>query len=402
MPRSYLPVYHAKAKCLLFIGGMLFIYLLDNLSVSKYIGYAIYTFLIKPMLWIALTVIIRVLPASRPKSPLKLRENIYHWAFILAAINLIISMAGGLIDGFGKSPYSHTFTGILLNVLMVGSMLTGREAARDFIVNHLTQQERFSVFITISLLTTMLGYPVYRFTALKSGEDALKFIAQYVAPDFSQNLLATFLAFLGGWMPSLLYMGTLQAFHWLFPVLPNLKWITAALIGMMCPAFSLSALQNIFLKETHALRKSKEKGEGTIGWIITSIVSIGIIWFAVGVFPIYPSVIATGSMEPIIKPGDMLLVEKITTEQEIRNLAEGDIIQFKYENVLISHRIVEVINKDNSLCFRTKGDNNSSADLYLVKPEDTRGKIVYILPKAGWPTLLFKKREERPLEAAEF
>lgn len=206
MPRNYLPVYHSKAKCLLFIGGMLFIYLMDNLSVSRYIGYEIYTFLLKPVIWIGMAIIIRVLPASRPKSPLKLRENIYLWAFILAAINIIISMAGGLIDGFEKSPYSHTFKGILLNVLMVGSMLMGREAARDFIVNHLIRQERFSVFIIISLLTTMLGYPIYRFTSLKSSEEALKFIAQYVAPDFSQNLLATFLAYLGGWMPSLLYM----------------------------------------------------------------------------------------------------------------------------------------------------------------------------------------------------
>lgn len=402
MPRSYLPAGHSKTKCLLFIGGMLFIYLLDNLSVSRYIGYDTYTFILKPVLWITLAVIIRVLPASRPKGPLKLRENIVLWAFILAAVNLIISLAGGLIDGFGKSPYSHTFTGMLLNILMVGSMLSGREAARDFLVNHITRQERFSVFIAFSIFFTMLGYPVYRFTALKSGEEALKFIAQYVAPDFSQNLLATFLAFLGGWMPSLLYMGILQAFHWLSPVLPNLKWITAALIGMMCPVFSLSALQNLYLKETHALKKTKEKGEGTIGWIVTSIVSIGIIWFAVGVFPVYPSVIATGSMEPDIQPGDMLLIDKITNEQELRQLAKGDIIQFKYENVLISHRIVEVVYDDNTLRFRTKGDNNSSADRYLVKPEDIKGKIAYILPKVGWPTLLIKKREERPLEAAEY
>ena len=51
--------------------------------------------------------------------------------------------------------------------------------------------------------------------------------------------------------------------------------------------------------------------------------SVAIIWFAVGLFPLYPSVILTGSMEPDIMPGDVVLVAKW-----IVTLLRSDIIVF--------------------------------------------------------------------------
>ena len=49
--------------------------------------------------------------------------------------------------------------------------------------------------------------------------------------------------------------------------------------------------------------------------ILTGVTGVLIIWFAVGLFPIYPSVIITGSMEPLIKPGDIVLLKKTDGER---------------------------------------------------------------------------------------
>src|SRR5690606_32721854 len=104
---------------------------------------------------------------------------------------------------------------------------------------------------------------------------------------------------LGGPVLSIIYLGIIQGFHWLSPILTDLKWITTALVGILCPVFFLISLQTIYLSHTKQLKKREQADENPIGWAITSVLSIAIIWFAVGVFPIYPSVIATGSMEPM-------------------------------------------------------------------------------------------------------
>lgn len=399
--KDYLPVKSSKSRCLLLIGGMIFIYLLDNLSLGKYISHEAYYYIIKPALWLLIGFVVWLFPRPRFKTSLKQKDNIIMWGLIFGIISVLITFCAGFIDGFGNSPYSHSLIGMLLNISVIGSKLFGMESARGFIVNNMKKEERYIVFITLALFTTLFNYPVSRFIDLKNTEETVKLFAQYIAPEFCQNLLATYLAFLGGWLPALVYMSTIEAFHWLSPILPNIEWITAALIGIMCPIFSLSAMQNIHMRESREFRRNT-KTEGTFGWIVTSILSIGIIWFAVGVFPIYPSVIATGSMEPVIKPGDMVLISKMQSIEDINGLKEGDVIQFKKGNILITHRVLDIVNEKNTMQFRTKGDNNSVSDKQLVKSEDIKGKMVYVIPKVGWPTLLLKSSEDVPLEDIEF
>lgn len=402
MKNKYLPVHPSKGKAFILIGLVLFLYLLDNLPIGSFINYMTYSNLIKPILWFSLTGLVWVFPRVRSRAPLKLKVNLNWWAFNFAVIFIIISVIAGFIDGFGKSPYVHSAAGTLINILVVGSALVGREAARCYVVNNLTKSENFIVFIPIALLMTLSNFTIDRFTGLSDMESIVELLAQYLVPEFLQSLLATYLAFLGGVIPAIIYMSIIQAFNWLSPILPNLKWITAALVGIICPAYSLAAMQTIYLNETKVLKKTDKDKEGLGGWIITSLVSIGIIWFSVGVFPIYPSVIATGSMEPMIKPGDVILVEKILQMEDIKQLKVGDVIQFTRGSILISHRIIEVVNDDEEIRYRTKGDNNSSQDIELVKPEDVKGSIRCIVPKIGWPTLIIKQEKNLTVEKVEF
>lgn len=117
----------------------------------------------------------------------------------------------------------------------------------------------------MALFTTLLNYPLSRFIRLKETEEIVKLFAQYIVPDFCQNLFATYLSFLCGWFPSLAYMGTIQAFNWLSPILPNLKWISAALVGIMCPVFSLSVMQNIHLQESKEYKRNTQKKALLVG-----------------------------------------------------------------------------------------------------------------------------------------
>ena len=67
-----------------------------------------------------------------------------------------------------------------------------------------------------------------------------------------------------------------------------------------------------------------------------------------------------------------------------------------FNNILISHRIIEIIEDENGKGYLTKGDNNSAADTRIVRLDQVRGKIVEVVPKVGWLTLLLKNRTAAP------
>jgi signal peptidase len=127
--------------------------------------------------------------------------------------------------------------------------------------------------------------------------------------------------------------------------------------------------------------------------MLTCAFSIGIIWFAVGVFPIFPSVIVTGSMEPLIMPGDVALIQKINNNDELNEIQIGDVIQFQRDEILIVHRIIDIVEEGEIMCYKTKGDNNSAEDKELVKAENIKGRLYKVVPKLGLPTLIYRNND---------
>ncbi len=401
MQKKHIIMKTYKTRAILLILLTICFYLMDNHYFNILFGSYLFN-TIKAFLWIILSFIILLFPKVQSKSKNRYRKMLNSWAFIFAFIFItFLVLAGIFIDGLGKSPYNHSFKGIIFNIFMVGSVLIGRELTRNYLVNVFAKKENYCVFILIAGFMTLTSFPLNNFFNIEGYKEIVKFLAQYVAPEFSKNILVTYFAFLGGPIPAIIYIGVLEGFHWLSPVLPNLKWITTAFIGILCPVFSLTIMQNIYLKEAK-LFKRKNNENNIFSLIVTSLISIFIIWFSVGVFPIYPSVVITGSMEPLIKPGDIIIVEKITSMEEINNLKKNDIVQFKSNNVVISHRIIKIIEKEETYNFRTKGDNNSGVDVDLVKPKQIKGKVINVVPKIGWPTLFIKSEKDIPLDKIEF
>lgn len=92
-------------------------------------------------------------------------------------------------------------------------------------------------------------------------------------------------------------------------------------------------------------------------------------------------IVATGSMEPKYKVGDLVFIRK-TPEEKIKI---GDIINYISENGTdtITHRVTDIIKKDGQTYYQTKGDNNNSEDPELVKYRQVKGKLVFKISKLG-------------------
>lgn len=89
-------------------------------------------------------------------------------------------------------------------------------------------------------------------------------------------------------------------------------------------------------------------------------------------------VVLSGSMNPIMKVGDLIIVERCN------DFKVGDIISFKdpsgRRNVLITHRLIDIKNGR----FITKGDANEEADDINLTRKDIVGKAVFSIPYLGY------------------
>lgn len=119
-----------------------------------------------------------------------------------------------------------------------------------------------------------------------------------------------------------------------------------------------------------------------INYMIVSIVLI-LAFFLVGIkifgFQIYS--VLSGSMEPNYHVGSLVYIKKV----EQKELKKGDTITFYLsENTIATHRIKEVVNEDNKIYYRTKGDANEIDDAKLTPYENVIGKVIFSIPLLGY------------------
>lgn len=90
-----------------------------------------------------------------------------------------------------------------------------------------------------------------------------------------------------------------------------------------------------------------------------------------------PFIVLSGSMEPAIQAGDLIITKVIEPEK----VAEGDIIAFQAEkNTIVTHRVTDVRTEE-GLSFLTKGDANTGADAKAVGVGELEG--IYLCRLAG-------------------
>lgn len=97
--------------------------------------------------------------------------------------------------------------------------------------------------------------------------------------------------------------------------------------------------------------------------------------------------VITGSMQPAIGPGDVILVRDVPAE----TISEGDIITYEFDGrsggvERLTHRVVEVVEREDGRYFRTKGDANEDPDQRLVPADAVVGRVMVTIPYAGYVT----------------
>jgi len=374
------------------IGLLAGIYAAINLALPGVpISATITTYVLQPILWGLLAwAILAVFPRYRPAGKLMLKTTIIRLALIIGFFQVLLYVIGGLFSAFGKSPYSFTPLGIFTNVIFVGSMLVGMEFSRAWLINHLAKHHTFLALAFVGSLFTLLSIPLTQMTGLRLNLESITFLNATFLPSLAENLLATLLALLAGPVAAIGYRGMLQGFWWFCPILPDLPWAFKALIGTAVPIVGM-VVANRFYSAKAARGKPRRRAKEAsfpVGWITTSVISVVIIWFAVGLFPFHPTTVISGSMRPTMDVGDVVIIAKVPADQ----VKLGDIIQFRRpEKVTMMHRVVEIQETEGAKFFITKGDANDEPDTDPVIPENVVGKLVFTIRKIGWASIAVKQ-----------
>ena len=83
-----------------------------------------------------------------------------------------------------------------------------------------------------------------------------------------------------------------------------------------------------------------------------------------------PLIVLTDSMQPEIDGGDLIICHTIEAEE----IKTGDVIAFfdpaGNGTSIVTHRVIEIVEENGELRFRTKGDNNNAEDKLLVSEND--------------------------------
>lgn len=125
-----------------------------------------------------------------------------------------------------------------------------------------------------------------------------------------------------------------------------------------------------------------------LGFLVTSfylaLMGFLIVWVVVPSlgFGLEPVVISSGSMAPLVVPGDVVLVDSTVTT----DLGIGTVITFERQNIegLVTHRIVGLDDDGN---YVTRGDANADPDSTPVSPEQVVGIGRLLVPRIGGPAL---------------
>ncbi len=347
-------------------------------------------YVFQPLLWGLLILAIRLLPGYRPLAKIKARGTFIQVALGIAFVEVLLNVISGLFSSFGKNPASLTTLGITENLFFVGSMLVAMELSRASLVTRLGKRHSFLALAFVTLLYTFIAIPLSQITSFKLQIGSTNLVISTWLPLLAESLLASFLAFIAGARASLAYRSLLAAFWWFCPILPNATWALKGLIGVVVPIVGIVVVSRFYSAQANRgkARRRASKASFPAGWITVMLVAVVIVWFSVGVFPFQPWVVGSGSMTPVLRTGDVVIVDKVSADA----IKVGDIVEYREAGHSdIVHRVISIEQTGQAKSFITKGDANTLPDANPVMAANVIGKVVFTIPKVGWIALGIKK-----------
>ena len=361
---------------------MLIYGLLANLKLVFNIN-AIYLYIINPLFWITLAVFLKIaIGKSYQKS--RIKKEVIQYILIAVIVYILTYMISGLFITFGNNPYFTTVKGFLINLWMFGTVIISKEYIRYRLINNVYENDKKEIAILVSLIYIIIEIELNKYINTKiTLLFALKDICQNLIPLIAKNVLYSYISMKSDWKPASIYELFTKLYLWLSPILPNAPWIIVAIIETTIPTILFFYIRYANSKNSEIKSRQEIENVNPKNSIPLVVLVILVIWFTIGVFPVKPIAVASGSMEKELYIGDVVIVKKCNAN----DIVNGDIIQYQMKGYTVIHRVIEKKQKNGEYYFTTKGDNNPSEDKESVKEDQVLGKVIFKVKYLGYPAI---------------
>ncbi|MCL2173730.1 signal peptidase I [Candidatus Saccharibacteria bacterium] len=303
------------------------------------------------------------------------------------------TFAAGLFTNFAANAMDTSPLGLLRNGWAYLLVIVIRELLRAQIMTSFGEKSKYWMCIVMTI--------VFTFCCIDNLPNVLRFdlwqqvdyIFTTLLPLLALNLWLSYSALNGGLTSNLIFICAYYAVALFCPILPNIPKILDA-IAIYCITFIMFIIYDSIewmAKRRDGLNVQYHDKRHWWVMIFPGIVLAVCVMFGLGIFPIIPVAVASDSMSPEFKHGDLVYVIKIP----IDDLERGDILQYTQGNISIVHRIIDIkYTPSGARYFVTQGDNNATPDVWPVYDHQVVGKAIAHTPFIGWPALLFQGLRE--------
>ena len=311
---------------------------------------------------------------------------------IILLISFIIYYIAGIFIGFYRTTNYLNFYGLKTFIVPYIIMIIMREYLRMQMLNK-TEESKILTFVTIVLFILIELSPRINGLTLKGSYNIFIFIALTILPIISNNVLCTYIAKKIGYKPNIFWLLVINLYTVILPIAPNCGLYITSLIRFLYPIILMYSIYDFFGKRDKDIPISYIKKRVYVEIYGLAIAVFVLAYFVSGLFKYYAVAVATGSMTPNIKVGDVVIVNQ---HRDYKTLKKGDIVAYEYNGIVIVHRVHEILIIKDEYYFYTKGDANETVDNYVIYPDMIYGSVSYKIPYIGLPTVwlnqLFGKR----------
>jgi signal peptidase len=314
-------------------------------------------------------------------------KTMLQFAVAIATLQIFLVVFTSFFMGFGKNANVWTLSALAIYFPYLLVPFLAVELSRAYLTQTTGKHKPTLTLLLISIFYTLIATTTSRYTSLTTPLAISKFLIETFTPTLAISLLATYFAYIGGFTANLTYMAIPAFFTWFSPILPNPPWSVQSLITVIATTTGFLILdQTVKLPSAKRIHRTLKKQKNQLPyWTATALIGLIVVWSSTGLLGFTPTIIASGSMAPTLKSGDVAIIISVPP----RTIRIGDVIQYYTADMLVIHRVTDTYRAGGTRWFVTKGDANIEPD-DPVNQNQVIGKSVFTIPQLGWVSVAFK------------
>ena len=347
------------------------------------ISYDVRNFSAVVVLLLVLVILLAFFGYKKDKSYLKGSSARIVMASLMTFMLIIYGL--GIVLGFSQGYVYHNIYDFIKNIGVVVAINIEIELLRYMIVkNSFKKKTTLIIYTILSIIINILLE--INIATLASAEDKFIFLSTIIFPIMAEEALCSYMTYKISMLPSLLYKLVIKLYMYILPIFPDLGNYMYSVVNIVLP-FAIYSILNKIVIRYEKEKKELRRVNRVVFTIPLTVFLVVLVLLISGVFKYKLIAIASDSMSPVYRRGDAVIYEKI----DVKKLEVGDILAFRKNNIVITHRIVKIWKQNDRYYFTTKGDNNNSVDSFKTSEDLVLGKVVSIYKYIGYPTVLINE-----------